>query len=216
MPFPQLLTSAIELAFNSLLALDSDSQMRLKKLSGRSLQITVAELPWPILFSFSEQIDVRVVMPTSNDEPDNEAVDCLIELKLETLPLLQDSSQLTQLIQQQKLNLIGDIYVAQTFSTLIKDLDIDWEEQLSKYTGDVVAHQTFSSMRNLFAKAQQSITNNAEQISQRLTQVDSVAVSKLEVMHFSDQINTLRSDTERLIARVSLLEQAAINTSKGS
>jgi ubiquinone biosynthesis protein UbiJ len=212
MPFPQLVTSGIEVAINKLLQLDSDSQARLKKLEARSLQVSITELPWPLLFSFSDQVDVRVVMAESDsertDKLKDQAPDCLIELNLETLPKLKDSSQLTQLIQQKKLNLVGDIYVAQTFSTLIKDLDIDWEEQLSKYTGDVVAHQTFSSLKNLFEKAKQNINQSAEKIGANLRQVDSISVTQNEVILFSDDVSELRSHTERLAARVAILERA--------
>jgi ubiquinone biosynthesis protein UbiJ len=209
MPFAQLMTSGIELAMNQLLKLDDDSQQRLKKLAGKSLQVTIKELPWPLLFTFSDQIDVRAVITPDNDiEPISEPVDCLIELNLETLPKLRDSSQLTQLIQQKKLNLIGDIYVAQTFSALLKDLDIDWEEQLSGYTGDVVAHQTFSSMRALFDTAKTQIEKVAIELGEHLTQSNSIAVKPSEMMGFSRGVTRLRSATERLSARIALLEQA--------
>ena len=208
MPFAQLITSGIELAMNQLLKLDDDSQQRLKKLSGKSLQVTIKEMPWPLLFSFSEQIDVRAVMTSEQgSEPSSGSVDCLIELNLETLPKLKDSSQLTQLIQQKKLNLIGDIYVAQTFSALLKDLDVDWEEQLSRYTGDVVAHQTFTSMRTLFDTAKTQIEQGAIELGERLTQNDSIAVKPSEMIEFSRGVTCLRSSTERLSARMALLEQ---------
>jgi ubiquinone biosynthesis protein UbiJ len=207
MPFAQLVTSGIELAMNQLLKLDDDSQQRLKKLSGKSLQLTIKELPWPLLFSFSEQIDVRTVITPDNDsEP--EPVDCLIELNLETLPKLKDSSQLTQLIQKKQLNLIGDIYVAQTFSALLKDLDVDWEEQLSRYTGDVVAHQTFSSMRTIFDTAKTQIEQGVIELGEYLTQSDSIAVKPSEMIEFSRDVSDLRSSTERLSAKIALLEQA--------
>jgi ubiquinone biosynthesis protein UbiJ len=208
MLFAQLITSGIELAMNQLLKLDDDSQQRLKKVSGKSLQVTIKELPWPLLFSFSEQIDIRAVITLDDDlEPTSEPVDCLIELNLETLPKLKDNSQLTKLIQQKQLNLIGDIYVAQTFSALLKDLDVDWEEQLSGFTGDVVAHQTFSSMRTLFDAAKAQIQQGAIELGEHLTQSDSIAVKPSEMMEFSRDVSDLRSTTERLSARIALLEQ---------
>jgi len=209
MPLAQLVTSGVELAMNQLLKLDDDSQERLKKLSGKSLQVTVKELPWPLLFTFSEQIDVRTVIAADKDlASTSEPVDCLIELNLETLPKLKDSSQLTQLIQQKQLNLIGDIYVAQTFSALLKELDIDWEEQLSGYTGDVIAHQTFTTMRALFDTAKTQLQQGASELGERLTQSDSIAVKPREMLEFSQGVSDVRGATERLTARVALLEQS--------
>jgi ubiquinone biosynthesis protein UbiJ len=216
MPIAQLITSSIELAMNRLLKLDPDSQSRLKKLSDKSLEVVIKEFPWPLLFSFSEQIDVRVgTTADAVDNIDSVAADCLIELNLETLPKLKDTSQLTKLIQQKQLNLIGDIYVAQTFSSLLKDLDIDWEEQLSHYTGDVAAHQTFTSMRNIYDTAKQQLEQSSAELGARLTQPDGIAVTDVEVAKFSQDVSDLRSTTERLTARLALLEnKAQPNTDK--
>jgi ubiquinone biosynthesis protein UbiJ len=207
MPFAQLITSAIEVGINQLLQLDPDSQIRLKKLAGKTLQVKVTELPWPVLFSFSQQIDVQTVIPLLQDEPAASPADCLIELDFEILPKLQDSSQLTRLIQQKKLNLVGDIYVAQTFSSLIKELDIDWEEQLSKYTGDVMAHQTFTTMRSVFDSAKNNLEQAANDLGVMLTQPNSVAVTTSDINQFSENVSELRSAAERLSARLLLLEQ---------
>ena len=211
MPVAQLVTSGIELAMNQLLKLDPDSQSRLRKLSGKSLEVVIKELPWPLLFSFSKQIDVRVgtagvAGASSNTGP----ADCLIELNLATLPKLKDTSQLTQLIQQKQLNLIGDIYIAQTFSSLLKELDIDWEEQLSHYTGDVAAHQAFLSARTFLEKTKHQLEQSSAELGARLTQPDAIAVAAVEVEQFSQDVSDLRGATERLTARLALLENKAL------
>ncbi|MGS2719455.1 ubiquinone biosynthesis accessory factor UbiJ [Paraglaciecola aestuariivivens] len=207
MPAAQLISAGIELALNQLLKLDPQSNQRLTKLKGKSLEVKVKELPWPLLFSFSEQIDLMALTPPQAEQ--SSTADCLIELDLDTLPKLKDTSQLTQLIQQQQLNLVGDIYVAQTFSSLIKDLDIDWEEHLSHYIGDVAAHQSFSTARSVIDATKQQLEQGSKSLGQRLTQSDSLAVSQQEVADFSQQVNTLRSATERLEARLALLERAS-------
>jgi ubiquinone biosynthesis protein UbiJ len=203
MPVAQAITATLEQLLNQLLKLDPDSHIGLKKLSGKSLQVRIKELPWPLLFSFSERVDIRTLDSTL--AADHAMADCLIELDLHSLPKLQDSSQLTQLIQQQQLTLVGDIYVAQTFSALIKELHIDWEEQLSQYTGDVLAHQTFSTMRTLFDDAQNAMKQGSTQLFAHLSQADSVTITGTEMNQFSDQVNDLRSDLDRLSARIELL-----------
>lgn len=202
MPLAQLLTSGIETALNQLLKLDPQSLVKLKKLQDKSLFVQVRELPWPLLFRFSQAISVGIAQ-----SEDSAQCSCSITLNIETLPLLQDSSQLSQLIQQQKLILNGDIYVAQSFSNLIKELDIDWEEQLSVYTGDVVAHQTFSSIKSAFGAAKTSWQQNETQWAERLTKENALGVNQTELDKFSQQVNELRHSSDRLTARLAKLEQ---------
>ncbi|GAC32966.1 ubiquinone biosynthesis accessory factor UbiJ [Paraglaciecola polaris] len=201
----QLLSAGIELALNQLLQLDPDCQGRLKKLSGKQLQVSVNELPWSLLFTFSGQIDVSALERNEEQAAMESSADCHITLGLGTLSDLKDSSKISQLIQQGKLDLAGDINVAQGFSNLMKELDIDWEEQLSKYTGDVVAHQTFSSVKSFFTSAQQEIDKLAAQFSTHLTQPEAVAVKPVEVDDFCEQVNVLRSASDRLEARIDQL-----------
>jgi ubiquinone biosynthesis protein UbiJ len=204
MPIAQLLSSAIETLLNQLLKLDPVSERKLKKLDGKSLQLRVKELPWPLLFHFSENISVLIVLP--DDLIENE-VSCKIELDLETLPQLQDSSKLTQLIQQKKLLLNGDIYVAQCFSSLLQELDIDWEEQLSVYTGDALAHQTFSTVKSAIAHGKDNLEHARAVWSERLTKDGAIGVKQQELNEFSEQVNKLRSASERLHARLSMIEK---------
>jgi len=211
MPFAQLLSAGLELGINQLLKLDPQSQLKLKKLAGKQLKVTIVELPWPLRFSFSHQVDVLAEQNIDNTQPNdhaqkNHAADCEIELALETLPELQDSSKISQLIQQNKLLLDGDIHVAQGFSALIKELDIDWEEQLSHYTGDVLAHQTFASMKSVFLSAQQNMQQFSAGLSERLMQEQGLTIPATQVEEFCQQVNGLRSATQRLDARLKLLE----------
>ena len=204
MPVAQLLSSGIESILNQLIKLDPSSQGKLKKLYGKNLQVRIRELPWPLLFQFSNHISVGIIQ---NDEPMDYVPSCLIELNLDTLPQLKDSSKLTLLIQQQKLILVGDIYVAQSFSSLLQELDIDWEEHLSTYTGDAVAHQTFSSVKSAISQSKKDFEESQSIWSERLTKEGGIGIKQQELNHFSEQVNNIRSASERLAARLAILEK---------
>jgi ubiquinone biosynthesis accessory factor UbiJ len=200
----QFLSANVERLLNHVIGLDPDSQARLKKLQGKSLQVRLRELPWPILLQFSQRIDLSIV-----EQPDDLVkASCMLELNIETLQQLRDSSKLTQLIQEQKLILVGDMYVAQSVSSLFQELDIDWEEELSQYVGDVLAHQTFVGARSMLREAKKQIETGRSKLSAHLLHADGLAVGALELAHFSDEVDQLRSASERLSARLLRLEMA--------
>src|SRR5690606_20467159 len=105
MPVAQLVTAVIETAINKLLAMDDHSTARLVPLAGKQLKIELREFPWPLTLVFNDKVDVQ-----ANSAAE---VDCTLKLSISTLNKLQDTSQLTQLIQNRELELLGDIHVAQ-------------------------------------------------------------------------------------------------------
>ncbi|GAA0854478.1 ubiquinone biosynthesis accessory factor UbiJ [Aliiglaciecola litoralis] len=208
MPAAQLASAAVEAVINRLLALDADSASRLIPLSGKRLKVTLAELPWPLIFHFSDRIDI--VIPAVDVD---EMSDCSLSLSLATLQALQDNNQITRLIQQGKLELEGDIQVAQGFSQLISQLDIDWEEQLSHYTGDVVAHNMFSIASQFKQHVSGKIAGLAKTLSEGAIEEKHIAAPGLLVTDFCDQVTRLRSDTDRLEARLANLEETKFKAS---
>ena len=128
-----LVIAGIEAVINQLINADKQTKQKLASLQGKSLQVNIAECPKPLYFIFSSQIDVLTHFDAD--------ADCVMDMKLSTLPRLQDNSQFTQLIKDEELDIQGDPMVASKFSMLLRELDIDWEEHLSRFTGDIGAHK---------------------------------------------------------------------------
>ncbi|WJG09105.1 SCP2 sterol-binding domain-containing protein [Aliiglaciecola sp. LCG003] len=202
MPSAQLASAAIELVLNRLLSLDPSSSTDLHKINGKQLQVTIRELPWPLIFHFSDRIDVLIAQTGLTNE-----VDCSLVLSLATLQKLSDSSQITQLIQSQELHLQGDINVAQGFSQVLTNLDIDWEEQLSVYCGDVLAHSVFSAGKSVIAKTNQAAKHLFKTLAEGAIEEKKLAPHPIQVAHYCNQVGVLRGDTDRLEAKIKLLEQ---------
>lgn len=196
MPALQLLSATLESAINRVLALDENSAKRLRPLAGKRLALHLQELSQPLLFVFSQRIDILVC----DDEPD-----CLISLSVSTLPQLTDSSQLTELIRQQKLSVRGDMQLAQDMSALFKELDIDWQEHVSRYTGDVVAHHLGRVVRD----GSQWLSNKAalvkRQLRDALAEEKPVLVPKGRQLQFNRDLDALTKRTEALDKRIAAL-----------
>ncbi|GAC16698.1 ubiquinone biosynthesis accessory factor UbiJ [Aliiglaciecola lipolytica] len=202
MPAAQLVSSAIERVLNHLLKLDSDSASGLKKLAGKQLSVAVHELPWPLIFNFSDRVDVLVGMPDEEVKGD-----CHLALSIATLQKLKDTSQITRLIQNNDLVLEGDLKVAQQFSQLISELEIDWEEQLSQYTGDLVAHKAFAFGKKLVQNTQAQANRLVATLADAAIEEKRIAAPPILVVDFCDQVNELRSATDRLEAKLNRLER---------
>lgn len=197
MPFKQLVSAGLERGLNKALELDPASHQRLASLSGKSLTLVIKELPWPITLVFSSQVDILLSQQTS---------DCVIGFSLNDTQQLRDSANITRLIQQQKLTLEGELEVAQHCSALFANLQIDWEEQLSTWLGDVLAHQLVSGIKQATALIGQQWQQLQAVISHAALEEKQLAVPAIAVQTYSQQVTDLRATLDRLDARIGLLE----------
>lgn len=202
MPGAQLITSGLERALNQYIKLDPHSAALLKKLDSKQLQVTINELPFSLVFVFSQRIDLLA----RDKQSENDPTDCHITLSFSTLDKLRDTSQLTRLIQSGELSLDGDIHVAQYFSQMLKEIDVDWEDQLSRYTGDVVAHSVFEVGTQVLNKIKTKANAIALTLRDGALEEKNVVAHPYMVEDFCQQVNEMRSQTDRLEARLQQLE----------
>lgn len=197
MPIDSFVTGAVETALNQLLKDDADSQRRLGRLRGKVISVTLNEFGKTLFFIFSQQIDVL-----GNYEGE---VDCQLALQLSVLPELRQQNRLTQLIKADKLMLDGDIQLAQQFAALLSGLKPDVEEQLSRYTGDIVAHTLVSGVKHTAAQIQRGVARRQQHLAEVITEEWKLIPSPLEVAYFADQVDDVKSATARLEARLNRL-----------
>ncbi len=96
----------------------------------------------------------------------------------------------------------GDAVLAQHFTRVLKQLDVDWEEWLSQYVGDVAAHQVGRLARSFDDWARTTADTLRRNAAEYLTEESRVLVSSRRVSRFLTEVDTLRSDVERLEQRV--------------
>jgi len=207
MPFPQLLSATLEKSANHLLSLDPHSRTLLQGLKGKRLLLSLQELSQDLLLVFSEQIDVLCVDKQNADEKVTEAADCYIAVSVFTLTQLRDSNQLTQLIKQEKLVLEGDIQLAQQFSQLFLQLNIDWEEQLAQRSSDVFAHEVFRLGRGFWSKASQLKNALANQFRDAMLEEKNIAAPPVLVSTFAREVDDLAVRVTSLEQRLKRFEE---------
>lgn len=197
MPFDAFVTGAVETSLNTLLKDDAESQRRLGRLRGKVISVTINEFGKKLIFIFSQQIDVLGAYEGE--------VDCDLALNLSVLPELRQQANLTQLIKADKLALEGDIQLAQQFSALLSGLKPDIEEKLSQYTGDIVAHTLVGGLKSGAQMIRQGAKRRQRDLAEVITEEWKLAPQALEVAHFADQVDDLKSDVARFESRLNQL-----------
>lgn len=102
----------------------------------------------------------------------------------------------------------GDTAVGQQFQRLLAGTDWDWEEQLSRVTGDIIAHQAGRLAAQAGGLLRDIRETLAGDCSEYLQEEARLLPTSIEVGYFLDDVDRLRDDTERLQARVERLRRA--------
>ncbi len=187
---PQLICATLEKVLHKVVAMDPASPALLQKVQGKQLALQLQELPWRFVLSGTAQ--------TLLLNQHHEKVDCVTTTDLATLQKLNDPSQLTRLIKQDKLQIDGDLQVAQQFSSLLQQLDPDWQQQLSGWLGDALAHKVATAIKQLQLYIQTQL-QQTEQAAVELAQ-DELALSptQAEMNQFSRDVSQLQARLEQL------------------
>lgn len=103
--------------------------------------------------------------------------------------------------------IVGDVEAGQRLHDVLAGVEIDWEEQASRYLGDVIAHRLGSIARQTLRWSQDSARSLAQDTSEYLTEESELTPRKREVAAFLHAVDKLRSDVDRLAARLDRLER---------
>ena len=194
-----LLISTLELALNQYIALDEDVSLFLNPLVGKVIAINIQ--PFNETIYLCPTTDNIQVLETYLPE-----VDSTISGTLSALGLMGLSSTPMRSIFNGEVSITGDTDTAHKFQQLFDKLDIDLEEKLSSFTGDIVAHKIgnfFRSGQNWTAESIESFKLNTKEFLQEETR-DLPAGSEADILYH--QIDEIRSDFDRLSARIDQLK----------
>jgi ubiquinone biosynthesis protein UbiJ len=102
----------------------------------------------------------------------------------------------------------GDVETGQAFKTILDDIDIDWEEQLAGYTGDVLAHQLGNAARHMSRWLQHTRLTLEMDLSEYLQEELRLVPTRIEIENLLEDITRLGMDADRLEARLQRLLSA--------
>ena len=129
----------------------------LSALNGKTLYFALEDLPLNVNFICTND---RIFVTTDTSA----GADVDIKLKSSVFLALLQGEDLTELLRQDKIVIHGDVKTAQLLVDLLQQIDIDFEEVLSKYTGDIIAYQV-----GKLAKSFKASDNPLETLKDELT-----------------------------------------------
>ena len=205
MQLPASAISGLEAVINRYLRLDPAIGPRLATLSGRCIGIELRGLDLT-LYVFPDEHGIQL-RDRVDDEPDT---------VLRGTPLgmarLGLGGNTEKTLFSGDVLIEGDVETGQAFKAILDGLDIDWEEQLSRLTGDVVAHQLGNVARRGHRAFRLGLGTLEKDIGEYLQEELRVLPTRIETENFSADVTRISMDADRLSAR---LKRLRTQTEKG-
>ncbi|NOY71968.1 MAG: sterol-binding protein [Gammaproteobacteria bacterium] len=196
------LWAPLEVALNQILDLDPDASAKLKPMAGKIIAIELKGFNLTLTLRIAEQ-SIHI-LGDFKGEPDTRLVGSPIGLA--RLGLQRGTQQATGLFEGD-VEFYGDLETGRRFKSFMDNIDIDWEEQLSHVTGDVVAHQLGHVSREAFAWGRGVLNTLAQDSVEYLQEESHDLPPQAEVSTFLVNVDTLRAQVDRLAARVHRLSE---------
>ncbi len=199
---PSLLCAALEVALNRYLALEPAVLADCEALSGRRIALRTEAPDWRFVIEFHRG-GVRVSGDTD--------VDAEVEVagSLATLMRLAWTVRRRDAGVPQGLRIDGDAELLRRFNGLLADVGFDAEEFAARFVGDAAAHRLTQGLQGLFGWGRRTAGTLALDTAEYLREETRDLARAADVDDWSDAVDTLRDDVERLEARLRRLEAAA-------
>lgn len=234
MNIPLPIISAIETALNAWLKLDGESLQKCEALEGKIIRLHITGLDLNLFFFPSVSgIQVMANYPdvaltnedgltntydlTNDDSKNNNSdqaeptskaygkVDSTIHGSPMALMRLSTADNAGASMLKSDIEIDGDMHVAEKFSAILKEVDIDWEELLSRLVGDIIAHQASQVIRTGSEWFTESVDAMKLNTSEYLSEESKVTPAEAEISYYMDQVDDLRMNADLLQARVNNL-----------
>lgn len=164
-----------------------------------------------VLFRMAPLPDVRLrILGTGYVESAAEDVtaDLTVSIKSSAIPhlLARDESAMAGV------ELSGPVDLASTVQLLFRELRWDAEEDLSRITGDVVAHRVAGAVRDLVAWQKDAAKRLSQNMAEYLTEERPVLAPRADMQDLRRSLAILEEDCTRLERRIEALETRARRT----
>jgi ubiquinone biosynthesis accessory factor UbiJ len=134
-----------------------------------------------------------------NSLSESEKFDCIIKLSINDF--------INQLIKKNNGNISieGDLELANKVSQVLKKIEWDVEEDLSKYIGDLPAIQATKILKKIVTNSKKNISNISGGLLEFWQEENKILTKKRDVETFNSEVDKIVDDTERLEAKIKII-----------
>lgn len=190
-----LILNAFESALNKYLRLDEEVDLFLQPLAGKIIAVTL--IPSNQTFYLCPTTHNIQIIDFYEGQ-----VDTTLTGSIAALGLMGLSSTPARAFFSGEVNIEGDLTVGHQFQEVFKQLDIDLEEHLSHYAGDIVAHKVGQFFRTTHQWHQDNVNSLQLNIREFLQDETQDLPPAPEVNLLTEQVDQLKEDFDRLDARI--------------
>lgn len=190
------LLKPLEYAVNAALKQDPETCERLKAFEQRTIVVNITDFHQYVHIHFQQQ-----ALELSHN--DDEGADLLIAgtgfslLKLGEHPDNLFSSEI---------RIHGDVQFAKQLQDVLDGFDFDWEQQLARLTGDVIAQPLAYGLKQGFGWLRETSESLQMSLSEYLREEARLLPDKIQIEDYMQAVDKLRADFDRLEARIKRLE----------
>ncbi len=196
-----MLTIVLERALRSYLQWDPETLAKVVALSGKVIKVELTG--WSLILYLCPGADGLAIRNSYEGEVH-------ASIKGSPLSLLRVGMAAPHKKAQRmgSLEINGDVELAQTVSQIMQNCQVDWEEPLSRVTGDLLAHQISSIGRRFMGWSREAADQTCQNISEYLQEELHLLPPRHEIEEFFTDVYRLGDDVERVAARIQRMRVA--------
>ena len=194
-----VITDNLEKFVNRAISLDVESSEKLSGLNGRSVSIEFINTSLKVRLLI---IDSGIYLSDATDHEADVRIRGTPTQLLNYLVAMQGSND----SRLNMIEVIGDVALAQKLQNIFRNIEIGWEEQLSHWGGDYVAHKAGYIARKATKAFEDAKKTLKMDISEYLQYEKELLPIKNDVDDFNQSVDKLRNDVQRLKLRVERLQ----------
>lgn len=195
----------VEGLINQAIRLDADSAGHLRRLDGKVIGLTVTDTKWQA----SAIVSTAGVLLSDEDGVDT---DVALTGQLNDFIALMRANKRGESLAAGRIEISGDLAVAQDVQTIMAAFDPDLESFVEPYLGEFGTHHMMRAWRRVSAGVQRSAAHLERDVSDYLHHEISVGVKRETVADFGRDCFALTDDVDRLAARVRRLSKKRAGT----